>query len=404
MRYTSKLLLCIIIILSLIHNSESAKRRKSQSRQGRRSQRPKKQKNCYEKLGVPTDAHEKVIKKAFRKLALKYHPDKVKEEEREEAEDKFKELAHCYELLSDKDKRQKYDASGYNEEFAQQGGAGGFNFQGGSFEDIFGSFFGEGNSFGFDNMFGGSRGGSGRGGGATFSFGGPDFGQQGGGFGFGGPGGGGGGGGRQQQNMYGGHHQHQPREKKVKAKKVYVDLENLMDDSFQTVKTKRGNMEIEIPKGCPDGQIIEERGMKFEIHTRANDNFKRGEKKSDKAHLYKTVSITLEQALLGFDLELMAIDNELIEQHIESIPHSKEYQIKNKGLPRFGAGTTTRGHLYITFEIEIPTLNEEDRESLKSHLEESGGWDYGEARKYREKQLERERRRNKRRNKDKKEL
>lgn len=92
MRYTTKLLLCIIVILSLIHNSESAKRRGRQGRQGR-----KKQKNCYEKLGVPTDAHEKVIKKAFRKLALKYHPDKVKESEREEAEEKFKEYAHCYE-------------------------------------------------------------------------------------------------------------------------------------------------------------------------------------------------------------------------------------------------------------------------------------------------------------------
>lgn len=206
--------------------------------------------------------------------------------------------------------------------------------------------------------------------------------------------------------MYGGHHQHQPKQKKVRAQKVYVDLENLMEDSFQTVKTKkRGTFEIEIPAGCPEGHIIEDRGLKFEIYTNPNDNFKRGQK-SHKSHLYHNVSITLEQALLGFDLELMTIDNELIEQHIDSIPHSKQLQIKRKGLPRFGPGTTTRGHLFIDFNVELPNLNEKDRESLKLHLEESGGWDYSEARKYRKKQIERERRRNKRRsgNKDKTEL
>ena len=300
-----------------------------------------------------------------------------------------------YIVLSDKEKRQQYDASGYNEEFAQQGG-GGFNFQGGSFEDIFGSFFGKGNSFGFDNLFENSGGGSGRRGGASFSFGGADFGQQGGGFGFGQQQ-------QQQQNMYGGHHQHKPRERKVKAQKVYVDLENLMEDSFQTVKSKRGNFEIEIPKGCPDGHIVEERGLKFEIYTKPNDNFKRGEK-SHKSDLYHNVSITLEQALLGFDLELMTIDGELIEEHIEVMPHSKQYQIKRKGLPRFGSSATTRGHLYVNFNVEIPKLNGKEREALKSTIEESGGWDYSEARAYRKKQLERERRRNKRRNKDKTEL
>merc|ERR1719410_234569 len=95
---------------------------------------------------------------------MKYHPDKVKEADREESEAKFKELAHCYEILSDKDQRQKYDASGYNEQFdSNQAGAHNFKFNG-NFEDIFSNFFGHDNQFGFENLFtqtGGGRGGAG---------------------------------------------------------------------------------------------------------------------------------------------------------------------------------------------------------------------------------------------------
>eukprot|EP00484_Ammonia_sp_Unknown_P024562 CAMPEP_0197028848 /NCGR_PEP_ID=MMETSP1384-20130603/8437_1 /TAXON_ID=29189 /ORGANISM="Ammonia sp." /LENGTH=409 /DNA_ID=CAMNT_0042457913 /DNA_START=118 /DNA_END=1347 /DNA_ORIENTATION=+ len=397
-------LLCFIFV-SLILPSDCKKRRT-------RTQTRKPQKNCYEKLGVPTDAHEKVIKKAFRKLALKYHPDKVKEEDREASEAKFKELAHCYEILSDKDQRQKYDASGYNEQFAQQPGGGGggtFHFEG-SFEDIFSNFFGKGNQFGFEDLFrgasGGRTGGSGAGGGfQSFHFGGggPDFGQQQAG---GGPFGGFGGG-QQQQNMYGQHHQHSAsqRAKKAKREKVYVDLESLMEDSFVTAKTKKfGSIEIEVPKGCPEGQVVKENGVEFEVYTKPHDRFRRGER-SHKSDLYMNESITLEQALLGFKLEITAIDGELIEEWIESIPHSKELQVKRKGLSRFGKDSTTRGHLYVHFDVELPVLNEEKKQELKQHLAEYGSWDYSEAKKYRKKQEEREKkRRSRRQSKDKTEL
>eukprot|EP01084_Bolivina_argentea_P159331 277496_1 len=145
MKYVWKLFALTICVALLISTDGSRRAKK-------RSERRKK-KNCYQKLGVETDATEKQIKKAFRKLAMKYHPDKVsQQEDKEKAEETFKELAHCYELLSNAEQRQQYDASGYNEQFAQQSGPGGFHFQGGSFEDIFGAFFGQGNRFGFENV------------------------------------------------------------------------------------------------------------------------------------------------------------------------------------------------------------------------------------------------------------
>ena len=74
----------------------------------------------YEVLGVSKNATESEIKKSYRKLALKYHPDKNPDDS--EAEDKFKEAAEAYEILSDQDKRAKYDRFGH----AGVGGAGGF--------------------------------------------------------------------------------------------------------------------------------------------------------------------------------------------------------------------------------------------------------------------------------------
>lgn len=99
-------------------------------------------KNYYETLGVPKNATEDQIRKAYRELAKKYHPDVSKEKD---AEQKFKEIQEAYSVLSDKEKRQNYDTYGSAEGFAGQGFSG-FNGQGfGGFEgfsDIFSSFFG----------------------------------------------------------------------------------------------------------------------------------------------------------------------------------------------------------------------------------------------------------------------
>ena len=85
----------------------------------------------YEVLGVAKNATEEEIKKAYKRLAIKYHPDR--NPDNKEAEEKFKEAAEAYEVLHDKEKRAKYD------QFGHEGlnGAAGFNGQGMNMEDIF---------------------------------------------------------------------------------------------------------------------------------------------------------------------------------------------------------------------------------------------------------------------------
>ena len=113
----------------------------------------------YEVLGVQKDASADEIKKAYRKKAIQYHPDKNPGDK--EAEEKFKEAAEAYEVLSNPDKRQRYDQFGH-EGLNGAGGFGGFGGEGMSMDDIF-SMFGDifGGRGGFGSFgFGGSRSGA----------------------------------------------------------------------------------------------------------------------------------------------------------------------------------------------------------------------------------------------------
>jgi molecular chaperone DnaJ len=101
----------------------------------------------YEVLGVGRSADETEIKKAFRRLARELHPDTNTDDP--QAEDKFKEAAEAYEVLSDPERRQLYDT--YGHEGPRSGGYSGFE---GSISDLFSAFFGSG---GFDAAFGGGR-------------------------------------------------------------------------------------------------------------------------------------------------------------------------------------------------------------------------------------------------------
>ena len=106
----------------------------------------------YEVLGVSRDADDAAIKKAYRQLAKKYHPDTNPGDK--EAEAKFKEASEAYAVLSDAEKRRQYDQFGHSA--FENGGAGGGGFDYSNMGDIFSDIFGGGDIFG-DLFGGGSR-------------------------------------------------------------------------------------------------------------------------------------------------------------------------------------------------------------------------------------------------------
>jgi molecular chaperone DnaJ len=109
----------------------------------------------YEVLGVPKNASDEEIKKAYRKLAMKHHPDRNQGDSAKTAEEKFKEAKEAYEMLSDPQKKAAYDQYGHaGVDPNMRGGPGAEGF--GGFSEAFGDIFGD--------IFGGQRGGGGRGG------------------------------------------------------------------------------------------------------------------------------------------------------------------------------------------------------------------------------------------------
>src|SRR3974377_1680861 len=136
---------------------------------------PVRYKDYYEILGVPRTASEAELKKAFRKLAREYHPDVARDKKK--AEEKFKELNEAYEVLSDPEKRKKYDQLGENWKAGAEfrpppgwenfGGGQTFRGRGQGGEDFEFHFGGTGFSDFFEQLFGSARpgpGGSARGG------------------------------------------------------------------------------------------------------------------------------------------------------------------------------------------------------------------------------------------------
>ena len=112
----------------------------------------------YEILGVSKSADDKEIKKAYRKIAMKYHPDRNPDDKK--AEEKFKEAAEAYEILSDANKRARYDRFGHAGVGQGAGGFGGGR-GGMTMEDIFSQFGDIFSDSPFESFFGGAGGGRG---------------------------------------------------------------------------------------------------------------------------------------------------------------------------------------------------------------------------------------------------
>ncbi len=309
----------------------------------------------YEILGVDKSASQDEIKKAFKKLARKYHPDVAKD--LPDAEDKFKEVNEAYEVLGDSDKRQKYDTLGANWQHGQDfgGGPGGFygspGAGGGSYEYHFGG------STGFSDFFESVFGGSGGPGGAD------PFGGY------------GGRGGRSNAPAAG---------QDIEAD-LLVRIEEIMTGATRELRLARPSasgqpgkettIRVKIPKGIGEGQLIRCAGMGYP-----------GRNGGPTGNLYLKVRIERHPIFrpdgkdLECDLTLAPWEIALGTSVRVQTPHGEvkmavkagtapgtRMRLKGKGLPK---GASDHGDIFLEVVVEFPEKTTDEERELWEKLAE----------------------------------
>lgn len=292
----------------------------------------------YETLGVSKTAAPDEIKSAFRKLARKYHPDTA--QDKKSAEEKFKEINEAYEVLSDPEKRKKYDAYGAHWEQGgfqpPPGGPGGGGWQqgfpeGGGFGDGGTEFHFGGTGFSdfFEQMFGARRTRSG-------GFSGFDAGD--------GP-----------MRMRG---------QDVEAD-ILVTLEEALHGSTRQISFRRGDSgkvqtyTVKIPKGVHQGQRIRLAGqggsgagggaagdlflrMKFEKHPEFD---------VEGMDVYYDLEIPVHQVVLGCDVEIPTLEGRAKLHVPQGTQNGRKFRLAKKGLPGQGG---IRGDFYAVVQVQLP--------------------------------------------------
>jgi len=297
-------------------------------------------KSLYETLGISEKASAEEIKKAYRKLARKYHPDVNKDEE---AVEKFKEINAAYEVLSDPKKKDEYDLYGDQmfggqnfHDFARQQG-GGANVD---LDEILRNIFGGGGSSSFGGGFNSSGGFGGFGGGG---FGGSGF------------------GGEKAQDVDLKISITVPFYVSVKGGKHNISLEN---ESF----------DIKIPAGIKSGETLRVRGkgntvgshrgdLLIKVEVAESDKYKR---KGD--DLYLDIDIPLKTALFGGKVKINTLIHESLTLKVpQNTKNGQKFRVKGAGVPN--RKTSITGNLYLIANIVLPKVEELD-EDLKKMLQE----------------------------------
>ncbi len=296
----------------------------------------------YKELGVDRNASDADIKKAYRKLAMKYHPDHTKGDK--SAEEKFKKISEAYAVLSDKEKRKQYDTYGssdFHQRFSQEDIFRNFDFSS-IFEDL--GFGGQGFSFA-----------GGRGGSRRFSFGGSPFG--------GGTG-------------------HQPAPKGSDL--VYelpLTLKEVASGTSKTVSFQHGGrseqLTVRIPKGMVTGKKLRVagKGEPSPYGGPAGDLYIKSKVMEDPVFsaegydLNVVREIKLTDALLGTTISVPTIGGKFLSLKIPpGTRHKTRMRLAGKGLPNMKSDR--RGNLYVTIHTEMPkeltTRQKELVEALKA--------------------------------------
>ena len=292
-------------------------------------------KDYYSILGIARTATEEDIKKAFRKLAVKYHPDK--NPNNKDAETQFKEINEAHEVLGDPEKRKKYDKYGENWNKVDESQSAGGNARSGGqrsyqhdadSDDFFG---GSNGNFGdiFENLFGGGSG-SGRGRSSK----------------------------RKGQDIRG---------------SLSITLEEAYSGTAKVFQVNNENIRIQLKPGAYDGQIIRLNGkgspganggpagdLYITLQLQPNPIYSR-----DGDQLNQTIPINLFTAVLGGDQEIHTLSGKLKIKIAAGTQNGKTLRLKGKGMPVYNQPGKF-GDLLLHINVQIPEkLTEEQIELVK---------------------------------------
>ena len=282
----------------------------------------------YKTLGINKNATEKEIKKAYRKLARKYHPDV--NIGNNDSEKKFKEINEANEVLSNPENRKKYDKYGKDwkhadeiekaqkqQQQSHQGGFGGGSTYSNYSEEDFSDFFG--------SMFGGRAGG-----GRKQQFKGRDF-----------------------------------------HAELQLNLTDVLTSKKHTLTVNGKNIRLTIPAGVENGQEIRIKGHGEKVSNGGVNGdlyitfkvFNNTQFKRNKNNLHLTVDLDLYKAVLGGDLVITTIDGKKVKLKVKpETQNETKVKLKGKGLPAYKKEGEF-GDLYVTYKIKIPTqLSDKEKE------------------------------------------
>jgi len=296
-------------------------------------------KDYYEVLGVKRDADEKEIKRAFRKLALKYHPDKNPDDPK--AEDRFKEINEAYEVLGDPAKRTKYDQLGASyQQWQRTGGRpGGFDWSqwtasapGGVHVEMgdLGDLFGGGFSDFFNTIFGG----------------------------------------RAAQNM-GGFQRQAPARGRDLEQPVSISLTEAYNGTTRILQRNGRRLEVKIPRGSKTGTRVRVSGQAESGAGRSGDLYLKltvepdPRFRRDGADLYTDVNVDLYTAILGGEVRIPTLSGPVVLSIPPGSQPEQTFRLRGRGMQLLN-NPKKHGDLYAKLSVQLPKeLSEKERALFK---------------------------------------